>query len=923
MKWFAFSVTLALIFCLEYRAQAQPARLGSTSAQQLLRGLVVTDVEVNGQAGQKGLKPGDILLSWQSGAANGDLESPFDLTSVFLEQTGRGPVIIFGARNSKPRRWEFGSDSWGIAVRPRFQDSFLSRFKESEQNVTSGQFENALTQVRSLAAETEGRNPTWLNAWLLVHAAKNFDRAKKWERADALYQQAIQLELKLTFKMDLLRQWAVSLTNRKDFESAVRLYREILSTFQNSDRHTMVEANALLSLAVIELQAGDYGQAEMDLNRARVIDELLAPKGIQTALVIANLGIVYQDEGELSKAEQYYLKALDKEERYFPGSLHLQRALTNLAVLFDQEGDFNRAEPYHRRALRLAAHNDPTSLEVAEILSDLSGCLLEEGRLAAATAREKRALSIREASAPVSLATANSLAGMGKISRAQKHLDEAERYYQRALSIMRTINAPERDQAAVLMGLAAVFKSRREFSKAEGSYREALAIVETQDPQSVDRGTILAELAGARYREGERDDAAQLYRQAMGFFENGLVHLSGISESRSRYRAEHLRYHQEYSKLLLESGQPEQAFEEIESARARTLVEMLSNGHARTMRGDPSLLRRAQDLYGLLTAKSEYRLSLLSRKEAAVELARTDREIDDLLLQFQQVQSQLAAADPGDTQINTPQTLKIEDIQHLLGPDTLLLEYTLSADKSQLWVVSNTTLKVFDLPGRSQIEGGVRKIFRLLNSGTSDVPVRAITSISRPTELDQITRRMTKILLGPIKEQFRGKRLAIVAEGALEYLPFSALLSSIDDGQNTPLIANHEIVYLPSASALAQLRNEELHRKRANKAVAILADPVFNATDERVIHHSDSLASAKQLSSEDEDNIQKAYAQTRGNVSQLGRLLYTRNEAQAVLAVSPANETLLALDFSATRNLAMSSALADYRIVHFATHGVL
>jgi CHAT domain-containing protein len=157
----------------------------------------------------------------------------------------------------------------------------------------------------------------------------------------------------------------------------------------------------------------------------------------------------------------------------------------------------------------------------------------------------------------------------------------------------------------------------------------------------------------------------------------------------------------------------------------------------------------------------------------------------------------------------------------------------------------------------------------------------------------------------------------------LEYLPFSALLSSIDDGQNTPLIADHEIVYLPSASALAQLRNQELHRKRANKAVAILADPVFNATDERVIHHSDSLASAKQLSSEDEDNIQKAYAQTRGNVSQLGRLLYTRNEAQAVLAVSPANETLLALDFSATRNLAMSSALADYRIVHFATHGVL
>jgi CHAT domain-containing protein len=83
----------------------------------------------------------------------------------------------------------------------------------------------------------------------------------------------------------------------------------------------------------------------------------------------------------------------------------------------------------------------------------------------------------------------------------------------------------------------------------------------------------------------------------------------------------------------------------------------------------------------------------------------------------------------------------------------------------------------------------------------------------------------------------------------------------------------------------------------------------------------DSLASVKQLSSE--EDIKEAYVQTRGNISQLGRLLYTRNEAQAVRAGSPANETLLAFDFAATRNLAMSSALADYRIVHFATHGVL
>src|SRR6185369_6156684 len=84
---------------------------------------------------------------------------------------------------------------------------------------------------------------------------------------------------------------------------------------------------------------------------------------------------------------------------------------------------------------------------------------------------------------------------------------------------------------------------------------------------------------------------------------------------------------------------------------------------------------------------------------------------------------------------------------------------------------------------------------------------------------------------------WRGRRLAIVAEGALEYVPFGAL--PLPAGARGPrgsssLVLRHEIVNLPSASTLALLRDEGSRRGTAPKMVAVLADPVFGADDPRV-----------------------------------------------------------------------------------------
>src|SRR5581483_3894134 len=81
------------------------------------------------------------------------------------------------------------------------------------------------------------------------------------------------------------------------------------------------------------------------------------------------------------------------------------------------------------------------------------------------------------------------------------------------------------------------------------------------------------------------------------------------------------------------------------------------------------------------------------------------------------------------------------------------------------------------------------------------------------------------------------KRLLIVSDGALQYIPFAALPSPENPNEFTPLVINHEIVNLPSASVLDELRRQETGRKQPAGSVAVLADPVFSKDDARLATH--------------------------------------------------------------------------------------
>ncbi len=152
-----------------------------------------------------------------------------------------------------------------------------------------------------------------------------------------------------------------------------------------------------------------------------------------------------------------------------------------------------------------------------------------------------------------------------------------------------------------------------------------------------------------------------------------------------------------------------------------------------------------------------------------------------------------------------------------------------------------------------------------------------------------------------------------------------------------PLVAEHEIVNLPSASVLAVLRQEEMGRTPPTQAIAILADPVFADRDDRVQLASangkatGTPASAQHAegswdlsdTSDDTDLDRSAKETGISNDGMFPRLPFTRREAEAIYSVAGKSSAMEALDFDASKATALSPKLKDYRIIHFATHGLL
>jgi CHAT domain-containing protein len=365
----------------------------------------------------------------------------------------------------------------------------------------------------------------------------------------------------------------------------------------------------------------------------------------------------------------------------------------------------------------------------------------------------------------------------------------------------------------------------------------------------------------------------------------------------------------------------------MEKARARSLVELLGESQARLHEGvDPALLEQEVSLRRAIASKARMQERLLAGKHTDEQAAQAARELDGLTREYDQLQSTIREKSPAYAALAMPLPLTLSEIQKkVLDDETLLLEYALGEEKSFLIAVSPRSLKIFELPKRDEIESAVRGLYDLLTARNRTVPGetpqrRTLRLQRAQAEYPQTAAALSRMILGPGASELETKRLLIVAEGALQYVPFAALPEPFAQAEAQPLAVRHEIVTAPSASVMAIIRNDAVRRPATEKLLAVLADPVFEQADPRIAQHGKEILTASSAMNAPADMTRSG---AESGVPHFVRLRFSRREAEQIARLVKEPQKFTALDFAASRATATSPDLLHYRIIHFATHGII
>jgi CHAT domain-containing protein/tetratricopeptide (TPR) repeat protein len=723
-------------------------------------------------------------------------------------------------------------------------------------------------------------------------------------------------------------------------QKAVECYNQsLLLKVAVGDRNG--EAVVLSNLGLVYNSFGEPQKALDYYNRALSLDRVVGgQRGL--AITLNNIGSVYNAIGEPQKALDYYNQALPLIRA--AGDQRSEAAtLRHVGIVYDSLGAKQRALAYHSQALPLARAVGDRRGE-AHTLNYLASIYDSLGAKQMALDYHSQALSILRTVGD-RRGEATALNDIGSIYASLNEIQKALDYHSQALQLSRGMG-DRKQEAQALNNLGSAYNALGERQKALDCHNLALPLARDIGDRRIE-ATALFGIARIEDAQGKPLDARHTVESALNIIES--LRTKVVSpELRSSY-FENAKNYYEFSidllmrlhKLRPDEGYDRAALQTTERARARSLLERLAEARLEIRRGaDPALVERERELQRLLNAKTERQVRLLNGKHTDEQAAEVANEIKALTSQYQDVEAEIMAKSPRYAALTQPQPLNSEEIQRqTLDDRTSLLEYFLGAERSYLWVVSASSVKSYELPKRADIEEASLRVKKLITARVTreegEGPQRRRARITEAeARYWPEAARLSRMILGPAMSELKGKRLAIVPDGELQDVAFGALPIPPASGDSKaprsgdwlPLIAEHEIVSLPSVSALAVLRKETAGRRPAAKTVAVLADPVFDKDDERIkltIADKSGKESPSEATTPAAGDLTRATEEVIGTGGAISRLPFSRAEAEAILSIAPKAGALRALDFNASRATATSAELSQYQIVHFATHGLL
>ena len=737
-----------------------------------------------------------------------------------------------------------------------------------------------------------------------------------------------------------LNNLALLLEHTNRLSEAEPLMRRALAVDEKSHGpdHSDV-ARDLNNLAQLLRTANRLDEAEPLMRRALAIDEkVFGPKHPNVAIDLNNLAGALKATNRLTEAEALYRRALAINEESF-GAEHPSVAITmsNLADVLKATHRQAEAEAFYRRSLLINEKSYGSEHpHVAVALNNLALLLLAADRFAEAEPLFRRALTIDEASyGPDHPNVAKGLDNVGLLLRATNRQAEAEPLFRRALAILVRSLGPEHPDVAVSLSNLAILRAEL------GDWAEAARLHRRAKP-------IMT--AGNR---GERTDPG-LTKAVLA---DNTWALRGSARAVFRADPETL-------------AAREEAFELAQWALQTGAADALAQMSVRFAKGTGPLAVLVRERQHLVARRQGETLRLdvaAGRADAkAAEEARTDVAALDVKLAA--IDARLSAEFKDYAELANPKPLTIAATQALLKPDEVLVllldvpRFGKLPEESLIWIVAKTEARwVRSELGTQQIAERVRQLRTGLDPYAAALrstgmatggpkPERNLVAVGGqeaarnflPFDL-AVAHELYLSLFGQSDDLIKGKHLLIVPSGPLTSIPLHLLVTEKPD-KGIPdsvegyraaawLAKRNAITILPSVGSLQALR--QLPPSQANEPYIAFGNPLLlgrSGTDKSAWDKQRCEQPAVTRLAQAE-RIGRQVSLRAMNLAELRAQEPLPETADELCAVAGAlgtlgqqDETVWLGERATERNLKALSRegkLTRYKVLHFATHGLI
>jgi len=776
--------------------------------------------------------------------------------------------------------------------------------------MSEGRFEEALkfsSQAYSLAKSADyegGKLDTLIQQGLLLwnlgrmkESSDSFARAlliaEKLQNADRQNFCSVSLEIYNYYVQGKERRDSGDYqASIERFGKAIDLARAIQGKGQ--------ELKCLRQLSLTYWELKDFQEFFLLNKRGLVIAQEIKHRG-EEGRCLNNIGLFYWQIDDYTEALKNYEKALEIA-RSDNNLEEENNCLTNIAAIYMDLGDYDRALEYSIKALE----SDKKLVDPTNISKDLNNIgIIYERKWTISEDKQNLYGSLKYYNEALELAkrtddTATEIKVLNNIGSVYSYLGEYAKsldYFQSALSKAQKAKDTE-ELSIILNNIGIVHAQLGNFEESTRYYEMVIDFASEIKGKKV-LWEAYFEIANAYKNQNQLPAALQNYRKSISVIENIRSSIN-LEELKATYLGSDKRidvYHNLidlYVRLYDETRQSSyaaDAFRTLEGAKARAFLDSIEVSKLDLSKGiNQRLLNEETDLMSRI---SELGTKLLVPQLSQGQRDQLNQELAQCENQLESLKREIREFSPAYANLRYPRTLTLQEAQsELIDDETACFAYLLAKEKSYGFAITRKNIKIFPLPDRKEVKQLVQE------------HLGAITDVSNHDCSSGY--KLYEILIRPgLSDNI--KRLIIVPDDVLYYLPFETLLRQ-NRGSDW-LVRGYTVAYEPSLSSLKELvlRKKENGHKTAKDILAV-GDPSFGSNE--VEPAIDGGAGPSQNSGSPVDN-------------EFVRLKYSGQEIEKISALfKPGRRDTLLRERASEENFKRQN-LADYRIIHFATHAFI